>query len=103
MFVIGIIDSFKERQEKIKCYKKITHRDKDVLNKMPDSLMQMYSFCVAMDNYFTLTKVISVLREKNIGVVRISRFRRNLASEELQKNQPEKVDFNNFYYCVDKH
>ena len=70
---------------------------------MQDSLMQMHSFCLAMDNYFTLPKVIAVLQEKNTGVVGTSRFRKNWPSKDLQKIQTDKVDFNNFYYCVDEH
>ena len=103
MFVNGIIDEFKQRQVKIiERYTKITQRDKDVFNKMQKSLMQMHSFCLAMNNYFTLPKVIVVLQEKNIGVVLTSRFRINCPSKDLRKIQQEKVDFNDFFYCIDR-
>ena len=34
----------------------------------------MTKFCLAMDNYFTLPKVIAKLREKGVGVVGTAQF-----------------------------
>ena len=100
--LVQIIDKFKQRQVKrIEHYKESTRRNKDILNKIQDSLTQMHSLCLAMDNYFILPNVIAALQENNIGVVRTSKFRRNWPSKDLTKIQQEKVDFNNFFYCVD--
>ena len=45
--------------------------------KISDSLAKIKYFCLAMNNYFTLTKVVAALQKKNIGVVGTSRFWEN--------------------------
>ena len=77
--------------------------DPHKLKKTADSLSNMKYFCLAMDNYFTLPKVVAALREKNIGVVGTSRFRKNWPHEDLRNAPKESADFNDFYYCVDEH
>ena len=57
-------------------------------------------FIVTMDNYFTLPKVISKLRENGIGVVGTSRFQRNWPPKELKLIDGEKVQFNDFFWMV---
>ena len=54
-------------------------------------------FIVTMDNYFTLPKVIAKLREKGIGIVGTSRFRKNWPPKELKCIDGEKVQFNDFF------
>ena len=60
-------------------------------------------FIIAMDNYFTLPKVIAALREKKIGVVGTSRFKRNWPPKKLKNIDADKADFNQFYWCVDEY
>ena len=43
------------------------------------------NFIIAMDNYFTLPKVIKALRDSNIGVVGTARFGRGWPPAELKK------------------
>eukprot|EP00957_Ditylum_brightwellii_P110591 8434958-Ditylum_brightwellii.AAC.1 len=43
----------------------------------------MDTFCLAMDNHFTILKVIATLYEMNIGVGRTSHFRKAWPSKEL--------------------
>ena len=63
----------------------------------------MTNFCLAMDNYFTLPKVIKSLREKGVGVVGNARFRRNWPPASLRKITLTDAKFNDFFYCVDEH
>ena len=63
----------------------------------------MKYFCLALDNYFTLPKVIKILREKEIGIVVTARFRRDWPPASLAKISHESANFNYFYYTQDEH
>eukprot|EP00957_Ditylum_brightwellii_P186104 14168950-Ditylum_brightwellii.AAC.1 len=49
--------------------------------------VEMENFYLAMDNYFTLPKVIKHLRDNGIGVVGTARIRTGWPPYELQKIQ----------------
>ena len=68
-----------------------------------DQLVNMNYFYLAINNYFTLPKIVAALREKNIRVVGILRFWKNWPHKDLRNVPKESADFNNFYYYVDKH
>mmetsp|Transcript_17478 Transcript_17478/g.39451 ORF Transcript_17478/g.39451 Transcript_17478/m.39451 type:complete len:315 (-) Transcript_17478:15-959(-) len=60
------------------------------------------NFCLAMDNYFTLPKVIHKLRQMEIGVVGTARFRAgNWPPKEL-KDAGSNAKSNDFYSTVDE-
>ena len=63
----------------------------------------MAKFCLAMDNYFTLPKVIKKLREMGVGVVGTARFRQGWPPEKLRRINISDVNFNDFYHCIDEH
>ena len=58
---------------------------------------------IAMDNYFTLPKVIAKLRSLGIGIVGTARFRRSWPPNCLKSIDANNVDFNDFYWCIDEH
>ena len=62
----------------------------------------MHVFCLAMDNYFTLPKILKILREKNIGVVGTSRFRQNWPPKKLREVEQNSAQFNSFHHCIDE-
>ena len=101
--VIGIIDRLKEKQKRRyrKKYKKVSTRGNDAA-MFEDEDPQEY-FIIAMDNYFTLPKVIKLLREKGIGVVGTGRFRMGWPGPELKGIKVENVNFNDFYWMVDEY
>ena len=76
LHVTSIIDKFRQRQEeRVKQYTTaLRSKSKD---QTEDIHYKMDRFCIAMDNYFTLPKVIATLREKGIGVVGTARFKVN--------------------------
>jgi len=63
----------------------------------------MDTFCLAMDNYFTLPRVLATLRDKGIGVVGTSQFKRNWPPEALRNIDQKDAEFNNFYHMIDKY
>ena len=104
MYVTEIIDNFKQKQvKKIQRYKRVARTDKDVINKMCNSLIQMHSFYLEMDNYFTLPKSIATLQEMNIRNIGTSRFKKKWPSKDLRKVQQKNVAFNNFFYSLDEY
>jgi hypothetical protein len=64
--------------------------------------VEMEKFCLGMDNYFTLPKVIQGLRDNGIGVVGTARFRKGWPPRALQQIQQKDCDFNEFRCLVDE-
>lgn len=61
-------------------------------------VMMMGTFCLAMDNYFTLPKVIATLCEKGIEVVGTARYRsKNWPPTELKTIKKECAQFINLF------
>ena len=60
------------------------------------------NFVIAMDNYFTLPKVIQSLRKIGIGVVGTCRFKRGWPPAGLKNVDDKKANFNDFYWLVDE-
>ena len=58
-------------------------------------------FIVAMDNYFSLPKVIAKLREMGVGMVGTSRFKPNWPPKPLKDIDIDKSNFNEFYWSMD--
>ena len=58
-------------------------------------------FVIAMDNYFTLPKIIKKLRDEKIDVVGTSRFKQNWPPKELKAVDDKIALFNSFYWMVD--
>ena len=98
-----IIEKFKEKQKKrLVTYGTKLRKDKNTLNF--DNDIQMDTFIIAMDNYFTRPKVMAALREIGIGVVGTSRFFRNWPSKKFKVCvHQDKAKFNNFYHTVDEY
>ena len=81
-------------------YKKTATRSNDVEVFVPEE--DQDHFIIAMDNYFTLPKVMKKLREKDIGVVGTACFRKNWPPKELKNINADEVDFNDFYWTIDE-
>ena len=101
--VVSIIDRLKDKQKRRlrSSYRRVSTRTNDApqfLSEQPQD-----NLVIAMDNYFTLPKVIAYLREKNIGVVGTARFRRGWPGSELKSIKVEQANFNDFYWTVDEH
>ena len=60
-------------------------------------------YAIAMDNYFTLPKIIAKLRDMDVGVVGTARFKRNWPQKEIREVTMEKSNFNDFFWSVDEH
>ena len=101
--VVSIIDRLRKTQKKRvkKNYKKVSTRNNDVPTFEGEESQE--KFVIAMDNYFTLPKVMSSLRKNNIGVVGTARFRRNWPPKVLKDIKVDEVNFNDFYWTVDEH
>ena len=56
-----------------------------------------------MDNYFTLPAVMTMLRDKGIGVFRTLQFQRYWLPEHLKNLSKSNCNFNKFYHLVDEH
>ena len=63
----------------------------------------MEKFCLAMDNYFTLPKLIKRLRDLGVGVVGTARFKQNWPPKKMKDADKSAVNFNDFFYCYDEH
>ena len=103
LHVISVIDRLKNSQkERLKNrYNKRSTRSNEIDPYMAENPQKQ--FILAMDNYFTLPKVIAKLRDKNIGVVGTARFRRNWPCKELRNINLDDVKFNDFFWTVDEH
>ena len=47
----------------------------------------MTNFCIAMDNYFTLPKILKMISDWGIGVVGTSRFCINWPPQKLEESR----------------
>ena len=105
LFVTNIIEHLKTKQSnRIKKYDRQSRSRPDASKEQwADLYNPMRLFCLAMDNYFTMPKVISALRKKGIGVVGTSRFQVNWPPNVLKNIQQPDANFNDFYYCVDEY
>ena len=104
LFLIKVVDEIKAKQltrlQKKKGDKIKTRKNEEDLFED----MRMDKFCLAMDNYFTLPKVICSLREANIGIVGTARFRgRTWPPKALRSVAKENVNFNDFHWMVDEY
>ena len=103
MFLIKVIDELKEKQLtrlKKNSETRNTRQNEEALFED----VKMDKFCLAMDNYFTLPKVINSLREAGIGIVGTARFRgHGWPPKELRAITKEKVNFNDFYWMIDEY
>ena len=98
LHVIAVIDRLKERQlRRFRTYPRATRNN----DNTPCTEKQMTTFCIAMDNYFTLPHVMKTLRDKNIGVVGTSRFKQNWPPKELKVIEKSQAEFNDFFYTYD--
>ena len=74
LFLIKIIDELKQKQ----LTRLQNNKEKRNTRQNEETLFEdvkMDKFCLAMDNYFTLPKVLKALREAGIGIVGTARFR----------------------------
>ena len=69
LHVISIVDTLCDKQN-------ARHRNGKTRAKGTTADPPMEHFCLAMDNYFTIPKIIACLCEMNIGVVGTSHFRK---------------------------
>ena len=74
MHVVMVIDKIKDRQTNRIMNERCT---RGCGNELYGDDRTMDKFCIAMDNYFTLPKVIKALRDKNIGIVGTARFKKS--------------------------
>ena len=58
-------------------------------------------FVIAMDNYFTLPKVMAMLREFMIGVVGTARFRPGWPGQNVKEIDNTQINFNELFWSVD--
>ena len=58
-------------------------------------------FIIAMDNYFTLPKLIKCLRDLRIGVVGTARFGRGWPPVQLKNVEDRRAQFNSFHWMCD--
>ena len=98
LFVVDIIKKFRSKQkERMSKFKGTRSNSRKDPLQGQDKVMD--KFCIAMDNYFTLPKVIKCLRELGVGVVGTARFRRNWPPQFLKDVKQTDVTFNEFHYC----
>ena len=103
LFVVSVIERFiKTQKQRMITYTRVARGDHH-LKHLEDTNYPMDRFCLALDNYFTLPKVIAALREKGIGIVGTARFRRGWPPAKLANISQDKVAFNDFYYCLDQY
>ena len=98
LHVCGVIDRFKQRQlDRFRTHRRSTR------NNLQDPLTekQMTTFCIAMDNFFTLPSVMKTLRDKGIGAVGTARFKQNWPPKELKLIDKSQAEFNDFFYTYD--
>ena len=102
IFMLQIIPQMKQKQlTRLKNKVKIATRSntKEIFDEK-----MMGTFCLAMDNYFTLPKVIETLREMGIGIVgTVGYWSKAWPPNALKAISKESVKFNQFYWTVDKY
>ena len=57
----------------------------------------MGKFCLAMDNYFMLPKVVKHLKDIGVGIVGTSKFRNGWPPKSLRAVTNESASFNDFF------
>ena len=98
LHVLKIIDRLKSKQKtRIEKHERATRNNRRVT--FSEDVWQGH--CLAMDNYFTLPKVIKELRDIGVGVVGTARFKRNWPPVELRESTLS--TFNEFHWCVDEY
>lgn len=106
LFVMKIIDKFKERQqERIRGYARANRRENNEgenAYQRDDVAGVMDKFCLGIDNYFSVPKVIKKLRDMGVGIVGTARFRSGWPPEILRKVDQTKCEFNDFHYMLDE-
>ena len=71
LYTINVIEQIREKQkERLSKHQQITRSNEGTPYDEPE----MKNFCIAMDNYFTLPKLIKKLRDLGIGIVGTSRL-----------------------------
>ena len=102
LHVMDCIDKFRKRQQaRLSTYLRTTRSSNS--NNFFDEEVLMKKFVVAMDNYFTLPRVMKKLRELDVGVVGTARFKRSWPPKQLKELTIDQVNFNEFHYCIDEH
>ena len=100
LHVVSVIDHLKELQLSHLRTSEITIRKNK--NERFDEKKMMSTYIIAMDNYFTLPSEISVLQDKEIGIVGTAPFHgKTCPPQNLQDISKENAMFNDFYWCVD--
>ena len=100
LFVVSVID--RKKKEQLEYVKTIGVKTRVSCDHFFDQEQIMDKFCLAMDNYFTLPKVLLKLRELGIGVVGTARFRsKSWPPKVLREIDAAKAKFNEFYYTID--
>ena len=98
--VLSVLTKIKERQkERVRTHNRAT-RNNNTDRFDEDS---MNNFCIAMDNYFTLPKILKKLRDWGIGVVGTSCFCINWPPKNLKTVEKKEAQFNDFFWTVDEH
>ena len=98
MYVLSVISDLKDvQQNRMKDNRRRTRNN----GEFNEIVIEKY--CLAMDNYFTLPKIIAKLRDMDVGVVGTARFKRNWPQKEIREVTMEKSNFNNFFWSVDEH
>ena len=79
--VLSVLTKIKERQKE-----RVRTHDRAKRNNNTDRFDEdvMSNFCIAMDNYFTLPKILKKLRDWGMGVVGTSRFCINWPPKNLK-------------------
>ena len=98
LHVFEVIERLKEKQKN-----RIERTGRVTRNNEGEIENRQNQFIVAMDNYFSLPKVIGKLREMGVGMVGTSRFKPNWPPKSLKAVDVEKSNFNEFYWLIDEH
>ncbi len=98
LHVFEVIDRLKEKQKD-----RIERTGHVTRNNEKEMETKQQQFIVAMDNYFSLPKVIAKLREMGVGMVGTSRFKPNWPPKPLKDIDIDKSNFNEFYWLIDEH
>mmetsp|Transcript_36253 Transcript_36253/g.36500 ORF Transcript_36253/g.36500 Transcript_36253/m.36500 type:complete len:86 (+) Transcript_36253:831-1088(+) len=75
MFVVSVIACVRAKQTVQIMEKKLATRQSN--KEVIDPSHVMNTFCIAMENYFTLPRVIKQLQDLGIGVEGTARFRKS--------------------------
>ena len=105
MYLVESIVKLKEKQNKriTRITSLRTTRTNDIVEKRKilNEKMGANSFIIAMDNYFTLPKVIYALRKLGVGIVGTAKYQKSWPPLCLKKIDDKKSNFNDFFWTVD--